>query len=538
MSLSSARVLALALATLVVATACGGDAGTRPVSQAGGGATLIEARVKDAVVMDPAQATDGMSLNLSQEIVKGLVDFRLGGFAVRPAIAESWSSSPDGRTWTFALRPGLKFSDGTPVDANAVKFNIDRWRLTGDPYHGSLVFGYYASMFGGFPGLISDVRAPKPDTVVISLARPFSPFLHDLAMPSFGISSPTAIRANPTTYGQPGTPPVGWGPYVLSEWVKDDHATLTANPLYPVKPAYTTVIVRDIPDQSTSVLEMQKGSVDILTDPRPDDAVMLAKQPGLRVAYQPANNNAYLAFNMDRKPFGDVRVRRALAYALDVRGLVAGLYPRGAVVASNWTPPGMLGENPALVPYPHDVAKAKQLLAQAGFPHGFATELYYPTLPRPYMPEPQRIAETIQADWKDAGVDVTLEPFEWGAFLDKVRRGEHPICLIGWSGDNGDPDNFFVPLLDRDTADAKPNGQNYSFYRSDAFHRLLMGGQATADDAERASYYRRANAMVMAEVPALPLVHVTVPVVLKSSIAGFVPSPDTHIAFEYLKPKP
>jgi len=534
-----ARATALALVASVGLSACGGGSPSRATSShaVAGGATLIEARVKDAIVMDPAQATDGMSLNLSQEILKGLVDFKLGTFDVRPAIAKSWTVSPDARVWTFRLRPGLKFSDGTPIDAAAVKFNFDRWRLTSDPYHGNLPFGYYASMFGGFPGLITDVRAPKSDTVVISIARAFSPFLHDLAMPSFAISSPTAIRANADSYGQPGTPPVGWGPYTLAEWVKDDHMTLAANPDYPGKPAYTTVVVRDIPDQSTSVLEMQKGTVDILTDPRPDDAVTLAKQAGLTVAYQPANNNSYVAFNVDRKPFGDLRVRRAMAYAIDVDAIVTGLYPKGAMVAYNWTPPGMLGDDPSVRPYPHDVAKAKALLAAAGFPKGFATDLYYPTLPRPYMPEPQRIAETIQAQLAQAGVAVTLQPFEWGTFLDKVRHGEHPMCLIGWSGDNGDPDNFFVPLLDKDTANAKPNGQNYSFWRDEAFHKLLMSGQAAVGDAKRAPFYRQANARIADQVPALPIVHVEVPIVLKDGIAGFVPSPDTHIAFEFLKPK-
>jgi peptide/nickel transport system substrate-binding protein len=531
------RGTALALAALIGLSACGGGSSPSATASGPAGATLIEARVKDAIVMDPAQATDGMSLNLTQEILKGLVDFKLGTFQVQPAIAQRWTTSPDGRIWTFTLKPGLKFSDGTPVDAAAVKFNFDRWRLTGDPYHGSMIYGYYASMFGGFPGLITDVRDPKPDTVVISIARPFSPFLHDLAMPSFAISSPTAIRANADSYGQPGTPPVGWGPYTLAEWVKDDHITLAANPTYPIKPAYTTIVVRDIPDQSTSVLEMQKGTVDILTDPRPDDAASLAKQTGLTVAYQPANNNSYVAFNMDRKPFDQLDVRRAIAYAIDVNAIVKGLYPKGAMVAANWTPPGMIGENPAVKPYPHDVAKAKQLLAAAGFPKGFATELYYPTLPRPYMPEPQRIAETIQADLAAAGIAVTLQPFEWGVFLDKVRRGEHPMCLIGWSGDNGDPDNFMVPLLDKDTADAKPNGQNYSFWRDETFHRLLMLGQATVGDTKRAPIYAQANARISDQVPALPIVHVTVPIVLKDTIGGFVPSPDTHVAFEFLEPK-
>lgn len=526
------RPAALALTALCLLAGCAGG-GSGPAGQSG--PTLVVARVKDAVILDPAQATDGNSLNLTQEFMRGLVEFKVGTFDVEPAIARSWSSSPDGLHWTFKLRRGLKFSDGTPIDAQAVKFNFDRWRLTGDPYHANFPYGYYADMFGGFPGLIADVRAPDAQTVTFTLTRAFGPFLRDLAMPSFAIASPSAVRADLQNFGQH---PVGYGPYVLSEWVKDDHLTLRANPYWRgVKPAYRTVIVRDIPDQATSVLEMEKGDVDVLTDPRPDDARVLAAQRGLTVFEQPSNNTSYLAMNVEKPPFGNVAVRRAVAYAIDVRGIVKAFYGHGAVVADEWTPPGMLGSNPALRAYPYDPAMARRLLARAGLPDGFSTQLYYSTAPRPYMPEPQRIAEAIQADLRKAGITVTLEPFEWGVFLDKIRHGEHPMCLIGWSGDNGDPDDFLYPLLDADSAKAKPNGQNYAFWENAAFHRLMLEGQATTNDAKRAPIYAQANALVHDRVPALPIVHTTVPIVLKSSIAGFVPSPDTHIAFEYLRPR-
>jgi len=522
------RASALGLLVCLALTACGG------VTSNGGKAPLIVARVKDAITMDPAEATDGMSLNITQEIVKGLVDFKVGGFTIEPAIAKSWTTGADGKIWTFTLKKGLKFSDGTAVDADAVKFNFDRWRLVSNPYHGNFSYGYYASMFGSFPGLITDVQASNATTVVFTLKRPFSPFLHDLAMPSFGISSPTAVRGDLQDYG---LHPIGWGPYTLAEWQKDDHMTLRANPSYPIQGGYPEIIVRDIPDQSTSVLEMQKGDVDILTDPRPDDAAQLGKQTGLIVDYQPANNNSYLAMNMDRPPFDKLAVRQAFAYALNLPQIVAAFYSKGAMVADNFTPPGMLGENKAVKAYPYDPAKAKTLLAQAGFPNGFSTELYYPTIPRPYMPDPQRIAEAIQAQLKTVGITVTLDPFEWAVFLDKVHHGEHPVCLIGWSGDNGDPDDFFYPLLDKDAAEAKPNGQNYSFWRDEAFHQLMLAGQATPDEAKRQTIYAQANVMVHDQVPLITIVHVTVPIVLKDSIAGFVPTPDTHISFEYLRPR-
>ena len=525
------RSAAAALGMAFLATACRSGSSSEGVRA---GKTLIVARVKDAVVLDPAQATDGMSLNLTQEIIKGLVEFKPGTFTIQPAIASAWKMRPDGKSWTFRLKTGLEFSDGTPVNAQAVVFNFDRWRLPSDPYRANLSYAYYADMFGGFPGLITGVKATAPDTVVFTLARPFSPFLRDLAMPSFAISSPTAVRKDVVNYGQH---PVGWGPYVLSEWVKDDHITLIANPKYPVHGGYNTVIIRDIPDQATSVLEMEHGDVDILTDPRPDDAAQLAKQKGLTVYYQPPNNNSYIAMNMDRAPFGKLGVRLAIAYGLDVRSIVKAFYPKGAIVANNWTPPQMLGNNLAVKAYPYDPAKARSLLANAGFPHGFSTQLYYPTIPRPYMPDPQRIAEAVQSDLQKIGIDATLEPFEWGVFLDKVAHGEDPMCLIGWSGDNGDPDNFFYPLLDKDSANAEPDGQNYSFWRDEDFHKLMIAGQSTLDEAKRADVYRQANAMVHDQVPAIPIVHVGVPIVVKDSVAGFVPNPDTYVAFERLSPK-
>ncbi|MDQ2681523.1 MAG: ABC transporter substrate-binding protein [Candidatus Eremiobacteraeota bacterium] len=527
-----ARVTAALLLTIVGFVGCSG--GTTSTSGSTSGATLVVARVKDAVTLDPAVATDGLSLNLTQEVLKGLVQFKPGSFDVEPAIASRWTMSPDGKTWTFTLKPGLRFSDGTPVNAESVKFNFDRWRLVSNPYHGNFVYGYYADMFGGFPGLVSNVKTHGANTVVLQLARAFGPFLRDLAMPSFAIGSPDALRKDEQGFAQR---PVGYGPYTFTEWVKDDHITLQANPTWQgTKPTYQTVIIRDLADPSTAVLSLQKGDIDILTDPGRDDAKRLAAQSGITVYQQPSNNLMYMAMNIEKSPFEKLAVRQAIAYAVNLPAIVKAFYDGGGMVANNWTPPSILGENSAVKAYPYDPAKAKQLLAKAGLPNGFSSQLFYTTAPRPYMPEPQRTAEAIQADLKKVGINLTLEPFEWGVFLDKIRNGEHPMCLIGWSGDNGDPDDFMYPLLDRDSAH-KPTAQNYSFWRDPNFHNLMLAGQATINDAQRASIYRQANALIHAQVPALAMVHTTVPIAMKSSITGFDPNPDTHISFELLKPK-
>ena len=527
------RISLAAIAFAVALCGCSAGGGASG-GQGGNGSTLVMARVKDAVVLDPSHATDGLSLNTTNEVMQNLVTFKPGSFDVVGDAAQKWSASSDGKTWTFDLQPGLVFADGTPLDAKAVKFNFDRWRLTTNWAHGNFPYSYYADDFGGFPGAIVDVQAPSATRVVIKLARPLGPFLRDIAEQAFGLGSPRAIATDPKAFE---IKPVGSGPYSVAEWVRDDHITLVANPKWSgQKPAFDTVIIRDIPDQATSVLSIEKGDIDMLTDPRPDDAKSLAAQPGISVVQQPSNNVSYLAMDVEKKPFGDVRVRQAVAYAIDVETMAKSLYSSGATVAGNWTPPGMLGENPAVKPHPHDVAKARALLAAAGFPHGFTTTLSYSTAPRPYLPEPQRVAETIQANLRDAGIQVTLQPYEWGVFLDKIKHGEHEMCLIGWTGDNGDPDNFFYPLLDLDSAHKDGTAQNYSFWRDPAFHRLMLAGQASIDDAKRRPLYQQANAMVHDQVPAVSLVHTTVPIILKSSLKGFVPSPNTSYHFALIRP--
>ncbi len=500
---------------------------------------LVMARVKDAVNLDPSHATDGLSLNVAAEIMEGLVMFKPGTFDVVPALATSWTITDGGKRFTFTLRKGAKFTDGTPADAAAVKFNFDRWRLQNDPYHGTFAYAFWVSEFGGFsddpknPGSVKDVVVDSPSQVSFVLPAPSGVFLRNVAMEAFYIGSPTAIKADPVAFEQH---PIGSGPYMLREWLRDDHITLDANPNYngPLGvPKIKTVVIRDIPDQATSVLSIEKGELSMLTDPRPDDAAMLGKSKKIAIVNQPSNNLAYLAMNIEKKPFDDVRVRRAVAMSLDLPAIIHALYGPGTSIGDNWTPPGMLGENKHIKAYTHDIDGAKKLLADAGFPHGFTTQLYLPTSPRPYMPDPQRLAETIQAELKESGINVILEPFEFGVFLAKVQNGEHPMCLIGWSGDNGDPDNFYYPLLDQDSA-VKPFAQNYAFWRDPQFHKLMLAGQRSVVEADRRKIYEEAAQLVHDQVPAISLLHTPVPLALRTSLHGFVASPDTEYHFELM----
>ncbi len=496
--------------------------------------TLVFGRNKDAVSLDPAVVTDGNSLNVSKEVLEGLVRYQLGSFDIEPCLATSWSTRKNGTVWRFKLRHGVTFQDGTTFDAAAVKFNFDRWRLPNDPYHKSLQtnegYSYYISQFGGFPGTIADVKVISSDEVEFDLTRPVAPFLADLAMPAFAIGSPTAMRTAGENYFRN---PVGTGPYQVAEWVKDDHITLKAYPNYwGTKAKIATVILRDIPDAATSMLALQKGDIDGWEYPRPDDLTAISADHSLTLYHQPPNNLAYLAIQTQKPPFNNVLVRRAINEAIDSEAILHNFYDQSASLATDMLPLAVW-PHPSKTAYPYDPADARRLLAQAGFPHGFSTTLWYMTAPRPYLPEPQRVAEAIQADLRAVGINASLEGMEWGPYLEKTENGEHSLALYGWTGDNGDPDNFLYTILDRDAA-IPPGAQNVCFWKDDRFHTLMIEGQTTIDKAQRAKYYLQALQLVHDEAPLVPLVHTAPPIAFKRTVLGYIPSPDNSEPFEVM----
>jgi peptide/nickel transport system substrate-binding protein len=516
-------VLALVGAFTVLLSACSGNSGN-----GAGSDTLVYGRNKDAVNLDPANAPDGMSQSVVHQMLEGLTRYQPGSFKIEPALATSWSFDRAGTKWVFVLRHDVKFQDGTPFDAAAVKFNVDRWRLKDNPYHKWGDFTYYESQFGGFPGVISDVKVLAPDKVEFDFSKPSAPLLANLAMPSFAMSSPTAIKNEGEQYAQQ---PVGTGPYQLAEWVKDDHITLKAfDGYWGPKAKIATVILKDIPTPDSSLLSLQKGEIDGWEYPTPESLPQIEKDPSLTVYHQPANNTMFLAMNETKQPFGNVLVRRAINEAIDADAIVKHFYDPGAFVATEFLPP-VVWPAGVKTAYTYDPADARKLLAQAGFAKGFSTTLWFMTTPRPYLPEPERVAEAIQADLKAVGINATLEGFEWSNYLYKVQDGQHNLALYGWTGDNGDPDNFLYVQLDKDSA-TPPGAQNVCFWKDDDFHRLMLAAQTTIDPVKRASLYRQALGIVHDQAPLVPLAHTAPPTVMKKTVRGFVSRPDVFQDFD------
>jgi peptide/nickel transport system substrate-binding protein len=258
--------------------------------------------------------------------------------------------------------------------------------------------------------------------------------------------------------------------------------------------------------------------------------VQIQKDAQLTVYHQPANNTMFLSMNESKQPFGNVLVRRAINEAIDADAIVKHFYDPGAFVASEFLPP-VVWPNGVKTAYPYNPADARKLLAQAGFAHGFSTTLWFMTTPRPYLPEPERVAEAIQADLKAVGINAKLEGFEWSNYLYKVQDGQHNLALYGWTGDNGDPDNFLYTVLDKDSA-TPPGAQNISLWKNDDFHRLMLAAQTTVDPAKRASLYRQALAIVHDQAPVVPIAHTAPPTVYKKTVQGYVPRPDVFQDFQ------
>ncbi|MCX6090246.1 MAG: ABC transporter substrate-binding protein [Candidatus Atribacteria bacterium] len=488
------------------------------------GGTLIHGSAGDASRLDPADVTDGISISMTDNLFESLVRYKSGTTEVEPDLAESWDISQDGLTFTFHLRKEVKFHDGTPFNADAVVYSLKRQFDTNHPFFKNGEWAYWKWMFTN----VKDVVKVNDLTVQLVMTQPNATILTSLAMFTASIVSPTACEKYGADFFKN---PVGTGPFKFVEWVKDDHLTLEANLDYwGGRPYLDKLIFRVIPDPSVRLIELEKGTIDSMEYPTPDDLERIKNNPNLKIIDAPGLNVGYLAMNMGedtpgyQKQFADPRVRKAVAYAINKKDIIEYLYKGTAVMAKNPIPPIMWGYNDAIQDYEYDPEKARVLLKEAGYPDGFETTLWAMPVSRPYMYDPQKIAEAIQADLAAVGIKAKIYSVEWGTYLQDTEAGKHPMCLMGWTGDNGDPDNFIYVLLDKDAAIVGTAG-NVAFYRNDALHNLLIKAQRTYDQAERTTLYQKAQEIVHADVPWVPIAHAKVFMVFKKNIMGYIMYP-------------
>lgn len=479
---------------------------------------LIFGRGGDSVSLDPITVTDGESFKVTQNIFETLINFGDQDTSLQPGLATKWEVSKDGLTYTFDLQQGVKFQDGTDFNAEAVVKNFERW-MNGNANK----YPYFSSMFGGFKGdkaaVIKDVKAEGDYKIVITLKRPQAPFLKNLAMSPFGIASPTAFEKEGKKFGNH---PVGTGPFKFVSWKRNDSVTIEKNKDYWKEglPKLDKIVFRSIPDNSTRLNALNTGEIDLADGINPSDVASIQNNDKLQVFERPSMNVGYLGLTTTRPPFDNVKVRQAVNYAIDKQAIIDAFFNGKAELAKNPMPPVIEGYNDEVKGYEYNPEKAKQLLKEAGY-DGKPIELWAMPVPRPYMPDGQKVAEVIQKNLADVGMKAKIVSYEWATYLDKAAKGEADAFLLGWTGDNGDADNFLYTLLD----ESNIGSNNYTFFKNKETHKLLLAAQTETDQAKRNELYKKAQVIISEQAPWVPLAHSTPILAGKANIANFLPHP-------------
>ncbi|MCM2296077.1 ABC transporter substrate-binding protein [Rhodoferax sp.] len=480
----------------------------------------------------PSINTTGTSFDASEQIYDNLVDFERGGTKVVPGLAEKWEVSKDGLEYTFHLRKGVKwqsnknFKPSRDMNADDILFMFERQWKENDPYFKvtSSNHAYFGDM--GMPKLLKSVDKVDEYTVKIVLNAPEAPFLSNLAMQYAGVQSKEYAIA----MLKAGTPekldqePVGTGPFMLVQYQKDAIIRYKAFPQYWAGKAKIDDLIFSItPDASVRWAKLQKGECHVMPYPNPADLPAIRKDANVVVMEQPGLNIGYLAYNTTKKPFDDVRVRKAVNMAINKKAIVDAVYLGTGVPATNPIPPTQWSYNKAIKDDAFNPEEAKKLLAAAGLKDGFATDLWAMPVQRPYNPNAKRIAELMQADLAKVGIKAEIKSFEWGEYRKRMQSGEHQMGMLGWTGDNGDPDNFLNTLLG--CSSAKQNGSNVAKFCYQPYEDLIQKAKVVSNPAERTKLYEKAQVIFKEQAPWFTIAHAVQIKPVRKEVIGFKLSP-------------
>src|SRR5262252_1935617 len=481
----------------------------------------------------PGINTTGTSFDANTQIYSRIVDFERGGTTVVPGLAEKWDISPDGKVYTFHLRKGVKwhnhraFKPTRDMNADDIIFSIERQWKESNPYFKvtSSNHTYFNDM--GLPKLLKSVEKVDDYTVKITLNQPEAPFLSDLAMPFAAIQSKEYADAMLKV----GTPekidqePIGTGPFYLVQYQKDALIRYKAFPEFWGGRAKIDDLIYSIaPDASIRWAKLQKNECQVMPYPNPADLDAIKKDPNVQIMEQAGLNVGYLAFQTTKKPFDDMRVRKAISMAIDKKAIIDAVYLASGVAAKNPIPPSLWSYNDTVKDDPFDPAAAKRLLAEAGYPNGMETDLWAMPVQRPYNPNARRIAELMQADLAKIGVKAEIKSFEWGEYRKRLQEGEHQMGMLGWTGDNGDPDNFLHTLLGCDSAKSA-SGSNIAKFCHKPFDDLVVKAKTVSDQAERSRLYEQAQVIFKEQAPWFTIAHAVQLKPMRKSVIDFKLSP-------------
>jgi len=474
---------------------------------------LVVGQIAEPKALDPHAVTALNDFRILVNLYDGLVRYRDGTLEIAPGLAERWEISPDGTRYRFFLRQGVQFHDGTPFNAEAVKFNFERMLDPKHPYHDT---GPFPLSF--FFSAIEEVRVIDPLTVEFQLKQPYAPFLSNLAYPTGLMVSPAAVRKHGRDYGRH---PVGTGAFRFAEWQANTRVVLLRNPDYwDGAPPLEAVIFRPVTDPNTRMAELLSGGIDLMLEVPPDSLRPLREDPAYRVHEQAGPHLWYLILNTREGPFNDRRVRQAANYAINKRVLVENILQGSAEVAAGPIAPAFAwAHNPEVEPYPYDPERARSLLREAGY-DGAPVTLYV-TEGGSGMLDPVIMGTAIQADLQAVGMPVKIETYEWNSYLGRVNpglAGKAEMAEMAWM--TNDPDTLpFLTLHSQ--ALPSEGGFNSGYYSNPQLDSLLEQARRSVDSDQRAGLYRKVQALVHEEAPWVFVAHWKQNAVAASRLQGF-----------------
>lgn len=477
---------------------------------------------------NPQVLSDGSSFNASsQTIYNRLVEFKIGTTETQPALAESWTISKDGLKYQFKIRKGVSFHSTeyfTPSrDLNAEDV-VYSFKSQLDPQHPlsipSANYEYFKAM--EMDQLIADVRKIDEYTVEFILKKKEAPFIANLAMDFASILSAEYAQKIKNSGGQLlqlAQKPIGTGPFIFKGYQKDSIIRFVANEKYfRGKPKIENLIFAITPDASVRTQKLKVGECHLIAEPAFSDLEALMKDPKVKVMEQEGLNVGYVAMNVTKKPFDNLKVREAMNYALDRENYLRVIFLNKASLSINPIPPSMWGYNKGVQDIKLNREKAKKLLAEAGYPNGFEAEMWVLPVSRPYNPAGKKMGELMQADLAAVGIKLKLVSFDWPTYLEKSKKGEHSLVQFGWTGDNGDPDNFFNVLLGCAAVKA---GSNFARWCDPDFDKLIEEAKANTNQKERAQFYQKAQVIFKKQLPWVNIAHAKVYRAMSPKVKGF-----------------
>jgi len=500
--------------------------------------TLIYCSEGNPSGLNPQITEDGTSMVVQNPYYNRLVTIERGKTNIVPDLAIKWVISKDQKEYTFFLHKDVKFhktdffAPTRNMNADDVLFSFNRQRLKDHPYNkiGGGNYLYFETME---MNIIRDIQKIDDHTVKFILSEPNSAFMANLTMEFASILSKEyadqMMKAN--TPDLVDTRPIGTGPFILVSYQKDNMIRYRANKDYfgSRKPLVDQLVFLITVDGNVRAQKIQKGECHIIAWPLMMDYKMFSQDPNLKIETVTMMVESYLAFNMKKKPFDNVLVRKAISHALNRKAYIDVVYQGMGEQADSALPSSMWGFDKNIQVYEHDVEKAKQLLKEAGYPNGFSTELWALPVSRPYNPDGRKMAEMMQTDLANIGIKTKVVSYDWPTYLAKTRAGQHSLMLYGWFSDNGDPDNFLSTQL---TCASAKSGSNRAFMCDPAFDDLIQKARLTTDVNERTKYYLQAQKIFKKEVPWVPIATSKAYRVLRKEIKGFVMDPLSRDFFD------